>query len=88
MNTFILLGCIQLFRSDSKDIFVMLQIIYISSKCWSFELSIHQRILNKCIFKKYQAAQLFSTLIIRNVWAAVQHVRINFWRIMWHWRLE
>jgi len=32
MNTFILLGCIQLFRSDSKDIFVMLQINFLFIK--------------------------------------------------------
>ncbi len=37
--------------------------------------------------QKYEAAKLFSTLIIiRNVsWAAYQN---DFCRIMWHWRLE
>ncbi len=50
----------------------MLHKISISNKCCSFKLSIHQRILknlNALQFpQKYEAAQLFSTLIIiRNV---------------------
>jgi len=37
-----------------------------------------------CGLHKYIAAQLFSTLImIRNVSSYS-----DFWRIMWHWRLE
>ncbi len=53
----------------------------ILNKCCSFKLSIPQRILkNKTnqFTQKYEAAQLFSTLIIiRNVfWAANQHIRM------------
>ncbi len=39
---------IKLIKSDSKDI--VLQKIYILSKCCSFELFIHQRTLNKFWF--------------------------------------
>jgi len=46
----------------------MLQNISISNKCCSFELSINQRSKSikqfNEISKKYEAAQLFSTLII------------------------
>ncbi len=49
-------------------------------RCWTFELSIHQTLKkNVSLFPQiYEAAQLFSTLIIiRNVsWAANQHIRM------------
>ncbi len=60
---------------------VTLQKMFISNKCWSFELSIHQRIpKNKDVSwfpQKYEVAQLFSTLIIiRNVsWEVNQNIR-------------
>ncbi len=52
--------------------FISLQIISISNKSPSFELSIHQRILNNkryhSFHKKYLPTQLLSTLmIIRNI---------------------
>ncbi len=74
--------------------FIWLSYLLISAGFAYFDLSIHQRILkNKNVSwfpQKYGAAQLFSTLIIiRNVsWAANQHINDDFWRIMWHWRLE
>ncbi len=39
-------GCIKLIKSDSKDVYNVPK-YSISSKCCSFELSIHQRILKK-----------------------------------------
>ncbi len=59
----------------------MLQNIDILNKCFSFELYIHQTILKiKSITfpQKYEAAQLFSSLIIiRNVsWSPNQHIRM------------
>jgi len=53
VNTIIQQGCTELIKSGSKD----LSKNYISNKCCSFELSIHQNILKK-------EAQPFSTLII------------------------
>jgi len=50
----------------------MLQKFSISSKCCSFELYIHQRIL------KNQCFPLHKNIVHEN----------DFWRIMWHWRLE
>ncbi len=46
-NTFIQQGWIKLIKISLKT--VMLQWISISNSCCSFELSIHQRILKKCI---------------------------------------
>ena len=48
INTFIQQGCIKSIKSDSKDIYNVTK-DYISNKCCSFELSIHQRILKKKI---------------------------------------
>ncbi len=61
--------------------FIMLQKISILNKCCSFELAIHQRILEKkCIMvsTKILRSTTVSTLIItRNVsWAANQHIRM------------
>ncbi len=56
--------------------FIMLQLIFISNKCCSFELSIHQRILKKKNLSQVPA-QLVSKLmkIIRNAsWAVNQHI--------------
>ena len=41
-------GCIKSIKNDSKDIYNVTK-DYISNKCCSFELSIHQRILKKKI---------------------------------------
>ena len=46
INTFIQQGCIKSIKSDSKDIYNVTK-DYISNKCCSFELSIHQRILKR-----------------------------------------
>jgi len=46
INTFIHQGIIQSIKSYSKDIYNVTQ-DYISDKCCSFELSIHQIILRK-----------------------------------------
>ncbi len=58
-----------LIKIDSKSIYNTLQNISITNKHCSFELSIHQIILKKNDqFPQFEAAQLFSTLIIiRNV---------------------
>ncbi len=57
----------------------MLQKISISKQCYSFELSFHPIILKKKTVstKTYEAAQQFVTLIIRNVyWAVNQGIRM------------
>ncbi len=56
----------------------MLQNISILNKWCSFELSIHQKIIKQWFLQKYEAAHLFSTLIIiRNVsWVALEHIRM------------
>ncbi len=78
-NIFVQQGCIKLIKIGSKENYKVV-------KCCSFELSIHQRIMkNKYTTvspQKYEAAQLFSTLIkIKSVsWAANQN---DFWRVMW-----
>ncbi len=52
----------------------------ISNKCCSFEKKFQQ---------KYQAAQLFSALIItRRVLSSKSIYQNDVWRIMWHWRLD
>lgn len=51
INAFILQGCIELINSDRK-IYLMLQIISISNKCYSFEHSIDQNILKNQMFTK------------------------------------
>ncbi len=55
---------------------INLQKNYIMNKCCSFELSVYQRIIIS--FPKYEAEQLFSTLmIIRNIyWAVNQYIRL------------
>ncbi len=63
---------------ETVETFIMLQTISISSKCCSFDFSVHQRILKTKWSRSPQEniKQLFSTLIIiRNVsWAANQHM--------------
>ncbi len=65
------------FKKNDRMTFIMLEKIYISNKCFSFEFFIHYSILKKrsTIFTK-----IFS--IIRYVYY------IYFWRIMQHWKLE
>ncbi len=77
---FIQQGCINLIKSDSKDIYNVKKRFYFN-KCCSFELLFVKESWNKMYYsfhKKYEAAQLFSTLIInRNVsWALNQHIRL------------
>ncbi len=63
-----------------SSIFIMLQKIFISNKCCSFELlSILKNKMHHSHPKKYCAARLFSTLIIiRNIYcAANQHIMIS-----------
>ncbi len=67
--------CFKLIKSGSKDIYHVTKPIFQIN----VELPIHQRIMKKIyhsFHKKYEAAQLFSTLIIiRNVsWAANLHI--------------
>ncbi len=87
-NNFIQQGCIKFFKSDSKD-------IYNVTNDFNFRLmlffwtSYNPEKKLSCFPQKYEAAQLFSSLIIRNVsWAENQHIMNDFWRIIWHWRLE
>ncbi len=70
--------------NSSKVLQIVLQKISISDKCFSFELSVHQRILKKKIYiyikcsQKCEAAQLLSALVmVRNIsGAANQHIRM------------
>jgi len=60
----------------------MLQKICISNKCCSFEPSIHWRILKSItVCTKI----LCSTTAFKSSKSAYYN---DFWRIMWHWRLE
>jgi len=64
INIFIQQGCIKLIKSDSEVTCALVQKIYISNKCCSFKLSIHQRIKHKNIMHDQL---FFKILIIRNV---------------------
>ncbi len=57
--------------------FIILQKISISNKCCFFYFLFIKESWKKESWQKYEAAQLFSTLIIINVsWAANQHIRM------------
>ncbi len=76
INTIIHQGCIKLIKIGSKAFDIVIK-ISILNKCCSFGLYNHPRILKKSWFpQKYEAAQLFSTLIIiRHVsWLTNQHI--------------
>jgi len=61
----------------------MSNVMSISNKCCSFELSIHQRILKvKCITVSNIDNNHKCLLSIRSSYYS------DLWRIMWHWRLE
>ncbi len=62
INTFIMQGCIkkQIKKQDNKT-FIMLQMIFISNKCCSFERSQQVKLIQRKL--KYSAAQLL--IIIR-----------------------
>ncbi len=66
------------FILDQKKTFKMLEKISILNECCYFDLYIHHKVLEKLIMvsKKYEAAQLFSTLIRNVFWAANQHIKI------------
>ncbi len=70
-------GHIKLIKIDSK-IFIKLQMISISNKCWSLYLSVHQRITVS--IKNIKEHKHFQTLIlIRNVsWAADPDIRMIY----------
>ncbi len=77
-NTFIYQGALNCSQVTVKT-FMMLQ--KISNSCCSSELSIHQSILKNKMYhgfhKRYEAVQLFSTLITtRNVSWANQYIRM------------
>jgi len=66
INTFIHQGRIKLIKSDGKDIYNVTK-DSISNKCCSSELSIHQKILKKCINN-----QIYLILC----WSSNHHIRM------------
>ncbi len=73
-------------QSDSKT-FIMLQKINISNKCYSFKLSIEQRILKKVhhIIHKILSTTSVFKIAKKNLFLNSKSYLNDFWRIMWHW---
>ncbi len=69
----------ELFKSDIKDIYNVTK-VYISNKCCSCQLSVHQNNLEKQNVsrfpQKYEADQLFSTLIIIIEFSGAEYYKV------------
>jgi len=84
-------GCKKFIKSGSKDIYN----VTISNKCCSFEISINQRILEKSftVFakekKNVNSTTVFNATNSMGCFLCSKLANYHdFWRIMWHRRLE
>jgi len=53
-----------------------------------FDLYIHQRILKICITVSIKIVTVFNVENNNKCFLSSKSANYDFWRIMWHWRLE